>query len=222
MAVLSAAKYGSLLPLCVYAGDATAHIARWLTAHNVTLLRHELQWRQQLLDKSRAHHAVCAFPPGQRRLRPPGTQRTQVQAPPVCRATLPRATCTPMMMLWCPRFSVWTSQSSRSCSSEDAVGGAHVGALGVHGGICRGAGTVLCGDLLPAGWGEPWVAWAYLGALRGVHIKGLRQCHVLSVAAPAALQVHLRAVHRCRHHVPWQDYPGQLWAAAARGREHDV
>lgn len=58
VAVLSATLQGSLQPFCVYSGDFKAHIATWLLAHNVTLIKHELTWRQKLVEKSKTERKV--------------------------------------------------------------------------------------------------------------------------------------------------------------------
>ncbi|EFJ43295.1 hypothetical protein VOLCADRAFT_106875 [Volvox carteri f. nagariensis] len=51
-AVRSAAHFDSLKPYCIFDGNTSSLIGRWLVDNNVTLIRHVPSWREELLKKA--------------------------------------------------------------------------------------------------------------------------------------------------------------------------
>ncbi|KAG2482987.1 hypothetical protein HYH03_018113 [Edaphochlamys debaryana] len=53
-AVRSANSIGTLKPFCIFDGNTSSPIGRWLVDQNVTLIRHVPTWRQELIQKAQA------------------------------------------------------------------------------------------------------------------------------------------------------------------------
>ncbi|MEW5310172.1 MAG: hypothetical protein WDW38_001993 [Sanguina aurantia] len=52
-AVRSAAKHGGTKPYCIFTGNTSSPIYKWLTHMNVTLISHTMSWKQALMDKAK-------------------------------------------------------------------------------------------------------------------------------------------------------------------------
>ncbi|GFR46701.1 hypothetical protein Agub_g8320 [Astrephomene gubernaculifera] len=53
-AVRSAAHFNTLKPYCIFDGNTSSPIGRWLVDNKVTMIRHVPTWRQELLQKAQA------------------------------------------------------------------------------------------------------------------------------------------------------------------------
>ncbi|KAG2452983.1 hypothetical protein HYH02_002320 [Chlamydomonas schloesseri] len=53
-AVRSAAHFNTLKPYCIFDGNTSSPIGRWLVDNNVTMIRHVPTWRQELIKKAQA------------------------------------------------------------------------------------------------------------------------------------------------------------------------
>ncbi|GLC41858.1 hypothetical protein PLESTM_001258700 [Pleodorina starrii] len=53
-AVRSAAHFNTLQPYCIFDGNTSSPIGRWLVDNNVTLIRHVPSWREELLKKAQS------------------------------------------------------------------------------------------------------------------------------------------------------------------------
>jgi hypothetical protein len=56
--VRSAARFGSLKPYCVFSGDNSSAIHRWLVEQNVAVITHEAVWRDEFIAKAKAAGAT--------------------------------------------------------------------------------------------------------------------------------------------------------------------
>jgi len=55
IAVQSAQRHGGLKPYCLFLGNTSSPLHKWLAARKVTLLRHEPEWRERLVAVARSH-----------------------------------------------------------------------------------------------------------------------------------------------------------------------